>query len=210
MTHKSAFRIVSWYGQPHWRKIGLRVAMFLLVVLLAGCTPEPSIQHYENAEFGVVLEKPRNWTIKYHERNRSLEINFDGGISNRGKALIIIRGIALAPSSYMPIQELELTIANIGDLFNVQTVTINQEPVVIEKGGHEVGIAKISVPTMSIPESSTANQMGIRDPNVFQQIELLTMQCPNNFAMAYLYLGNNEQINAEAEAIVNSIELSCP
>ncbi len=79
----------------------------------------------------------------------------------------------------------------------------------MENEDYEVATATILIPTMSLPEDSSLNQVGVQDPDIFQTVDMRAIKCPNNFAMVYLYKGNSEQLNTEAEEIVDSIELTC-
>ncbi|HIE56493.1 MAG TPA: hypothetical protein EYP90_15215 [Chromatiaceae bacterium] len=195
--------------QAQWYRLGFLFAMLSVIYLVSGCSPTSSKQLYENSEFGISLEKPENWSVEFYERNRSIVLESETGIWNKDSVLIAIKGIAISPLPYVSEQELEVNIDRIRTLYNLDSVTIIQEPTIIESEKYEMATATILIPTMSIPEDSTGNQVGMQAPDIFQTVELRAIRCPNNFAMVYIYKGNSEQLNAEAESIVDSIELTC-
>ena len=189
--------------------VGFMVVIALIILMTLGCNTAPSKQRYENSEFGISLEKPRNWNVKYDERSRSIVLKAEKGIWHKDSALTAIKGVAISPLPCVSEQELEMNIDRIGTLYSLETITLIQEPTVIESGEYEVGIATVSIPTMSILEDSTANQINVQAPDIFQTIELRTIKCPDNFAMVYTYKGNSKELNTEAETIVDSIKLTC-
>jgi hypothetical protein len=62
---------------------------------------------------------------------------------------------------------------------------------------------------MSLPEDSVENQVGDRGPDIFQTIEMFAISDRDKFILVYLYEGNSEEINAEAEEIITGIQLIC-
>lgn len=196
-------------GQSQWYRLGFLLVLLSITYLVSGCSSTTSQELYENSEFGISLDKPGNWSLEFYERNRSIVLEAETGIWNKDSVLIVIQGIAVSPLLYDSKQELEANIDKIHTLYNLDSVTVIQEPTIIEGEAYEMATATILIPTMSIPEDSTANQVGVQDPNVFQTVDMRTIKCPGNFALIYVYEGNSEQLNAEAEAIVDSIELTC-
>lgn len=190
-------------------RVAIVIAILLIDSIVSGCSSTIAIdQHYQNPEFGISLVKPENWEIKYHERNRSIEIEKMGLLRDRS-AYIAIRGIMVTNQPSSAEQELASSIDRIQTRYNLDSVTIIQEPVISKKQEHETGYVMISIPTHSIPKDSNANRIGTQSLGSFQQIELYVTICPENFAMVYLYSSNNEESNSEAEAIIDSIELVC-
>lgn len=122
---------------------------------------------------------------------------------------IVIQPFTTLPESSFLSEHLEAAIDRIGTSYNLDSVTIIQEPTIIEGEVYEMATATILIPTIPIAEDSTANQVGLQGPDVFQTVDMRTIRCPGNFAFVYVYKGNSEQLNAEAEAIVDSIQLTC-
>lgn len=197
-------------GQPQWYQLGFLLALLSVTHIVSSCSSTTSKELYENSEFGISLEKPGNWGLEFYERNRSIVLEAEKGIWNKDSVLIVIQGIAVSSLHYDSKQELEANIDRIRILYNLDSVTIIQEPTIIKDEAYEVATATILIPTMSIPEDSTANQVGVQEPDVFQTVDIHAIRCPGNFAIIYVYKGNSEQLNAEAEAIVAGIELTCP
>lgn len=196
--------------QARWYRLGFLFALLLGTYLVVpGCRSTISQVLYENSEYGISLEKPGNWKLEFYERNRSIVLQAETGIWNKDSVLIVIQGIAISSLPYDSKQELEANIDRIRTLYNLESVTVIQEPTIMEGEEREMATATILIPTMSIPEDSTANQVGVQDPAVFQTIDMRTIRCPGNFALIYVYKGNSEQLNAEAETIVDSIRLTC-
>ena len=193
-----------------WRQINILIIVFLIACLLSGCAS--SKQLYENPELGIKLIKSENWDVKYYERSGSIVLETKGGIGNSISARIEINGNACfpVPAWFNGSREaIELNIDRIRILYSLDSITIVQEPIEIENRGNEVVKAIIAIPTMSMPENDVRNQIGDRNPNLLQRIELFAIKDKDYFVMAYIYEGDGEALNAEAEEIVASIQLSC-
>lgn len=196
-------------GQSQWYRFGFLFALLSVTYIVSGCSSTTTQELYKNSEFGISLEKPGNWNLEFYERNRSIVLEAETGIWNKDSVLIVIQGIAVSPLPYDSKQELEANIDRIRTLYNLKSVTVIQEPTIIEDEAYKMATATFLIPTMSIPEDSTANQVGVQDPDMFQTVDMRTIRCPGNFALIYVYKGNSQQLNAEAEAIVDSIQLTC-
>lgn len=114
---------------------------------------------------------------------------------------IVIEPFTRLPTSSLLSEHLESGIDITGMRFNLDSVTVIQEPTIIESKEYEIATA-----TILIPEDSAGIQVGDQEPDMVQTVELLVIRCPNNFAMIYIYKGNSEQLNAEAEAIVDQLK----
>lgn len=196
-------------GQSQWYQLGFLLALLSVTQIVLGCSSTTSKELHKNSEFGISLEKPSNWSLEFHERNRSIVLETKKGIWNKDSVLIVIQGIAVSPLPYDSKQEIEVNIDRIRTLYDLDSVTTIQEPTIIEDEAYEMAIATILIPTMSIPKDSTANQLGVQEPDVFQIVNIGAIRCPSNFAIIYVYQGNSKQLNAEAKAIVDSIQLTC-
>jgi len=183
----------------------------LAVIVVCGCDAKTNVQLYENPEFGISLEKPESWSHNFYERSGSIVLEAKSGPRNGNSARIEIFGYACVPQQFDdPREELEANIERIGILYNLDSVSVTQEPEVRSIEDYEVAEATIMVPTISLPEDSVINQLGNRKSGVFQIIDMLAIRDPSrNSVMVYVYRGNSEELNAEADAIVESIRFIC-
>lgn len=202
---------LNWQAQRH--QLGFLFAMLSIVYMVSGCNSTPSKQLYQNSEFGISLEKPSHWSLEFTERNGLIALETETGIWAKESARIEIYGYACEPTPFLPKnpeEELELDVNRIRDLYSLDSVTTIQEPTKTQIRGNEVTTTIISIPTMSLPEDSVRNQVGERDVDIFQIIDIsIIRDSKNNSIIVYIYKGTNEQLNADAEDIVNSIELTC-
>jgi hypothetical protein len=170
------------------------------------------MQFYENSELGIKLERPENWSVDYYERNGSIVLTTENRFPNKGSASVDIFGSACNSTLFNPPDEaLEYNIDRIRGLYDLDSITIIQEPMIFGTIDKEIVNATIQIPTTSIPKDSPGNQVGERSPEVFQIIDIFAIKYSNDdLIMAYIYKGNSEQLNAQAEGIVDSIQSTCP
>lgn len=206
---KKTFVFPDWNSS--WHQLNFLITMLLAIHLASGCSSTSSKQLYENPESGIRLERPGNWDLAFYERSGTIVLEPENGIANKGSARIEIHGSACGhPFFITPEEDIEANIDRIRILYNLSSVTIVQEPIKVETGDYEVTKAIITIPTMSLPEDSVENQVGGRGPNVFQPIDMFEIRDrDNNFIMVYVYKGNSDELNAEADEIVDSIQLTC-
>jgi len=193
-------------------KLHFQIALFLLLCMAAGCSSTRPKQLYENSESGISLEKPENWDVAYYERSGVIVLEAEEGSGNKDSARIEIHGSACIPTPAWfdgSQKEIESNIERISTLHNLDSVTIIQEPTEVELEHHGAIKAIIAIPTMSLPEDSVENQVGDRGPDIFQTIEMFAISDRDKFILVYLYEGNSEEINAEAEEIITGIQLIC-
>lgn len=183
--------------------------LLLISLYLSGCATKPSWQLYENPELGIKLEKPDSWDVTYFERDGTIVLN--GKDKNNNSVHVEIRGnsCSLISDFGSPSEIIVSESRRIRILYGLDTLTLIQSPAKIENEKNEVTKAVIEVPTMAIPEDSPANQIGRQETNLFQTIEIFVIKNNDCFANAYIYKGNDEELNMDAETVVASIELSC-
>lgn len=206
---KKTYLSPSW--KSNWYQMLFLTTLLLVACLISGCNSTSSTQPYENPEFGIRLKKPRTWDLAFYKRSGSIVLEAETGIGNKDSARIEIYGYACVPAMFNdPVEAIESNIDRIRALYYLDSVTIVQDPIRVETEDYEVTKAIISIPTMSLPEDSVENQVGDRDPNVFQPIDMFDIRDGNNNSiMVQLYKGNNEGLNADAEEIIDSIQLTC-
>ena len=185
------------------------VLLLLIFLYLSGCVTKPSWQLYENPELGIKLEKPDTWDATYFERDGTIVLN--GKDKNNNSVHIEIRGNAcnLISDFGSPSEIIESESRRIRILYGLDMLTIVQSPTAIENEKNEITKAMIEVPTMAIPNDSPANQVGRRETNLFQTMEIFVIKSNGYFTNAYIYKGNGEELNMDAEKVVASLELSC-
>jgi hypothetical protein len=169
------------------------------------------VQHYENVDFGISLDRPSNWSLEFYERSGSIVLEATGGLWNKDSARIEVFGYACVPQQFDdPIAELTANIERIGALYNLDSATVIQEPVTIFSEQGKVAEATILVPTISLPEDSVINQVGDSGAEIFQIIDMIAVRDGSNHSvMVYVYRGNDEALNNEAHAVVDSIVFLC-
>lgn len=203
---------------PGWRNrrcwLGLLLAIFLITFVVSGCSLTSSKQVYENPEFGIRLEKPRNWKIAYYERSGSIVLAVENKVRQKTSARVEIYGVACISSngSNDAISDLKLNIKRIRGLYDLDSVLIVQEPIQIENRGYAVTQAIIKVPSMAMTDDLARYQMEEAGPDIFQTIDMRAIRDKNNddySITVYIYPGSSEELNVEAEDIVDSIKLTC-
>jgi len=184
------------------------LTLFILFMIL-GCNSVSEGKVYTNSQFGIRLEKPENWDLVFVERNGSIVMKAEN--ETKDSARIEIYGFACVPSLFVNSEEaLKSELGRTHAAYDLESVTIIQEPRSEQINGYEIATAIISLPTMTLPEDSVINQVGQQDPDIFQMIEMFAIRDQENHSiMVYVYQGHNEKLNTEAEEIINSIEFTC-
>lgn len=191
--------------------IFVRYPLLILFItfMILGCDSVSEDKVYTNSQFGIRLEKSENWNLEYIERNGSIVIKAEN--ESEDSARIEIYGFACVPSLFKNSEEaLKSELERTHAAYDLESVTIIQEPRSEQINGFEIATAVISLPTMSLPEDSVINQVGQQDPDVFQMIQMFAIRDQeNNSILVYVYQGRSEKLNTEAEGIIDSIEFTC-
>lgn len=193
------------------RKLRASITAILVACIISGCISSTQ-QEYENIDVGIKLEKPKNWDLEYYERSSVIVLQAENKVRAIDTARVEIHGNACVPTPAWfkgHHEEIRTNIDRIRVLYNLDNVAIIQEPISIENGRNKVTKAIVAVPTMALPENSLENQIGARDPGLFQTIAIFAVQDENYMVMAYIYEGNSTELNKEAEDIIASIQLTC-
>lgn len=207
---KKTYVFPDW--KSSWYQLNFLTNLLLVTFLISGCSSTPSKQLYENPESGINLEKPENWDLAFYERSGTIVLESENGIGNKESARIEINGNVCADTTFnTPEEDIQANIDRIRNLYYLgSALTIVQEPIRVETGDYEVTKAIITIPTMSLSEDEVINQVGDRGPDIFQTVEMFAIRdSDRNFIMVYVYKGNSEELNAEAQEIVDSIQITC-
>jgi hypothetical protein len=194
------------------KKMYFPTVLLLLVYIMGGCNATSSMESYENTEAGISLEKPENWELSYIERNGMIVLTTENGIWNRDSVRIEIQGpacLSVPANSSSPDEELERNIDRIRKLYNLESVTVVQEPTKSKTGDYEVTKSIIMIPSMALPQDSSRNQVGERGPDIFQIIDISAITHKGYTVMTYIYKGNSETLNTQAQTIIDSIQFTC-
>jgi hypothetical protein len=193
-------------------KLYFPIILLWLVYIATGCNATSSKQPYRNTEVGISLDKPENWELAYIERNGMIVLATESGIWNKDSVRIEIHGPAClsVPTNFKsPDEEVEWNIDRIRKLYNLDSVTVVQEPIKVKTGDYEVTKSIIMIPSMALPEDSSRNQVGDRGPDIFQTIDIVALTDGDNTLMTYIYEGNSDALNAQAQEIIDSIQIIC-
>lgn len=187
----------------------------LVVVLgmffLSGCrNTAPPIQTYANGTLGGVrVEYPGNWELQPDERlDNVIVLESKRGIFEKGSARVeIIWGGQITTTTINLEDSLVKDIDRIRTLYSLDSVTIVQSANTSQMEGFQVATVTISIPTIAIPKDSHRNQMERREHGVLQIIEIyyIRNEVGDRSVSAYIYKGDDEELNTQAEDIVNSI-----
>jgi hypothetical protein len=72
------------------------------------------------------------------------------------------------------------------------------------------GATTLRYQTMALADDPARNQVGAPGAALFQTIEMMLIRDRNkNSIVAYIYKGNSEELNSEAQAIIDSIQFVC-
>lgn len=184
----------------------------LLLIYITGCNTVSPKQLYENVEAGISIEKPEGWELTYVERNGMIVLATETGIWNKRSVRIEIQGPAcpsISTNFNNPHEEVEWNIERIRKLYNLDSVTVVQKPLKAKTGDYEVAKSVIMIPSMALPEDSSRNQVGDRGPDIFQTIDIFAITDGDNTVMAYIYEGNSDKLNVQAQEIIDSIQIIC-
>lgn len=201
---------LDWKG--NWNELSCLIFMLLIILLISGCNPTLSKQVYENSKAGIRVVKPANWDLAYSERNGIVTLVTETGVWEKESVRIEIHGpacLSIATNYNSPYEELEANIDRIRILYDLELVTIVQEPIEVKSGNYEYIRAVILIPTIALRNDPNRNQVGDSDQNISQPVDVYAISDGNDTLMAYIYRGNSQPLNIQAQEIVESIQLTC-
>lgn len=86
------------HKRDQWYRLVFLFALLSVTYLVSGCRSTTSQELYENAKFGVRLEKPGNWRLSLNERSGSIVLEPESGNGLKDSARIEIYGYACVPT----------------------------------------------------------------------------------------------------------------
>lgn len=189
----------------------VQIFLFLVASLVSGCGPVSSEQLYLVSEAGISIEKPMNWRVGYFERSGLTVVESKKNLWQNASARIEIYGNACQPSSWanQPTNPLEFNIERIRNLYNLESVKVIQESTRVETVDYEVTKAVIAIPSEAMAGDMSRLLVGDPDPDTQQMIHLFVISDQLHSIMAYLYEGENEDLNAKAQDIIESVQFIC-
>ena len=194
-----------------WFKIGGALGLITLFIFLVVWIATPSLKSYEDSEVGLSFTYPKTWKAEFHERNGSYVITPKKRLFQKGSADITIqpRAVSNVPVARSAEEGLMIEVNRLNLFFKLDDIDFVQPFKIIEDAESEMAVVTISVPTTAIAEDSSRNQMGQREPGVFQIIDLYIIpNTPEYYAVIEVYKGENAKINAQADAIVRSVSFN--
>ena len=133
------------------------IVLIFTFILQSACSPKQVTQLYENSEYGVKLEKPNNWMLEFIERNGSIILVPQRRIWEKNSTMIEIFSVICNDNQDLimdSVEILEKDIDRISKLYDLESVTVVQEPKKVKIGDDEDTTAVIAIPTTSMPEDT--------------------------------------------------------
>lgn len=194
-----------------WKYSHLLAILIFFDCILFSCNSLSS-KYYQNQEWNFGLEYPTtNWVLIEGERvANEFALQGETGFGENGKARIYVN--VELPFQAPLFTELELTdMENYLDIINqrkhvISSMNVKEISEVIDLGSYQMIWATITIPTLEIVDGSLVNQMEQRTENVTQIINIYIFEnTDGQRIIAELYKGTDENLNLQAEAIVQSI-----
>ncbi len=196
-------------NQPIMSKLFQILWFISLTYLLLGCSTG-SLNNYENPKWNFGMEYKDNWELNDDTRvANDFSLQATENLPQRSSARIQL--IAETPTREDAFAELGVAMENYLKVISqrthqIKSLQIIQVSDVIDNGNYKMISATVSVPTLDIVEGSNVNQMGQRDKNISQIIDIYILQNrQGQNIIVEVYKGTNEELNSEADEIVQSI-----
>jgi hypothetical protein len=192
------------------------VHIFLLIIVfqISGCKPKITQQLYENPVSGIKLIVPSNWVLSYSDRSGVIIIEPPKQLFSSISARIEIFGSPChleTPWVNSALDEININISRISQLYGLETISSIQKPEQREIGEYQITNAIISVPASAMSQDKNRIQASQNNLNSDQIIEIVAKSYLKRkvFMMAYIYYGDDSQLNAQVKEISNSIVRFC-
>jgi hypothetical protein len=198
------------------KKLYLLFTLIVLLIFSGSCvfnSPKKNLgspkQIYESPFGERKVEKPENWNLFFSERNGKIYLNPEPSIWGETFTSVTISNAAcnVSESDFKtPKNRLDENIERLRNLYELETISIIQQPISTESDGYEILNAIVAIPTMAFIEGAVEH----RDPDLQQEIDIYVISDSNqNSVMVYIRPGNNEEVNKQAYSIIKSVRLFC-
>lgn len=196
-------------GNPRaWLVLGFSVAVFLLT----SCNSAPASVSYQDPQTGISLTTADNWRIERSGRYLLYVVTPERQLFSQDSVRIEIDPLAISnnPVPHTLEESLESEIDRLNTHnFKLDELDVTQPISIIEVAEYHMATATFSVPTALLPDDSLMNQMGQKDPSVFQIIDVYIIDNGSDFYTAVeTYKGKSDQLNIQADEIVRSIRFN--
>ncbi len=180
-------------------------------ILVTACGSTATTLAYEDPETGLALDYPRNWSVHRSERFLSYGLRPRKSLFTRGSAYVVIVPMGMLSADETVEDAVEQDIQRLNQFFHLDQLERTALADLSADPGYQTAGVSISVPTTSVPDDSGMNQMGRSDPNVCQTIDVYAIRNPaGRHLVVEVFDGENQDLNAQADEIVNSIRLNAP
>lgn len=186
------------------------VWLLLTLSLLSACRSPEIIRHEVKlaVDNPIAVDIPSNWQTSQYERNNSFSLWRESGVLRKESARIYVQALTSLPAPTSS-EEILTTSLNyrVRNLAERNGASIVQEPVSFESGVYDIATAIFQY----LEETSTLERLiGPGPAGKRQTVEMRTITCTGEwggFATVHFSPGDNQEINTEARAIIDSIQL---
>lgn len=194
------------------KRLAPLVWLLLTLALLPACRSTEVVRQEVMLDAGyknpIVIDIPGNWHTSQYERNSSYSLWRESGLLNRESARITLESLT---SVTLPASSDEILAARLDNQITTfaerNGARIIQEPISSEVGGHNIATAIFQY----LEETTVFERLfGPGPASSWKTVEMRTITCAGewgNFATVRFFLSNNEEMNAEARDIIDSIQL---
>lgn len=190
---------------PGWVQ-NFPMILLLFFCFLSGCSSTPSKQLYTHPKIDISLEKPADWNLEYIERSGRIVLKAKNETGEKSSTRVEISGSACVFRGFSnPREEVEADIDRLRGLYHLSSVTFIQNLSEARIGDYLVTKAVIGIPV----NDWNGKGSGTSASDELQPIAVFAITRTRDTVMAYIYLGQDERLNAQAQEIVDSIRITC-
>ncbi len=203
---KKDTRSSVWMREKRIWRVLLIVTVCLIVFLLLGCD-----LHYKNPEFGISLDYPVLWRIRYWERSGTIVIYLSQD-NKSSIARIVLYGIVCIDNpdwAYDQIANIEEYIQETQTFYEIDSIVVVQNTIVYEYNDKTIYRKTIKIPTLALPSDTNINQWDEQSPLIDQVMEMYSIVKGEYFVLVRFFPGPSEQANEEGREIIDSIQFLC-
>lgn len=175
--------------------------VMIFSILISGCVACSSKQVYVDADLSINLELPRNWVLEKDERISLLDLRPKD--IDPGEMQVSIRILGIADEGQELSVALEDEIKRLRRTTALDEVKFIRPPEEFANNSYEEAlIATIAMPLQFDSKANSENH------ELTQPMDLIVIRGSEKLIILYVYKSNtNEEINIQADDIVNSIRL---